>query len=218
MAGGGAYSSPACGLLRHSHFSNRRAIPSPACWGRWRGAPDGCGPPLRTKSGCPNVAANLQTFHRRLLHLSWRHLPHREAFIDGFLLSTPHPALRATFPALRRRGDSPAAATRPRNDLLRRLTAGAPYFRPCLPFSRRFGGGRGVRISMSVGIMFLICPVGKGIFHGRPPAIAEGIAKQRASTDAAEGAGGAASVCWNRVLRGPSGAPYTKVRVVLSCP
>src|SRR5271166_4769838 len=32
------------------------------------------------------------------------HDRHREAFIDGFLLSTPHPALRATFPASRRRG------------------------------------------------------------------------------------------------------------------
>src|SRR5271166_4573061 len=31
------------------------------------------------------------------------HERHREAFIDGFLLSTPHPALRATFPASRRR-------------------------------------------------------------------------------------------------------------------
>ena len=32
------------------------------------------------------------------------HDRHREAFSDGFLLSTPHPALRATFPASRRRG------------------------------------------------------------------------------------------------------------------
>ena len=30
-----------------------------------------------------------------------------KAFVDGFLLSTPHPALRATFPASRRRGTRP---------------------------------------------------------------------------------------------------------------
>src|SRR5271166_2887846 len=42
------------------------------------------------------------------------HDRHREAFIDGFLLSTPHPARRATFPASRRRGETPPGLTRVR--------------------------------------------------------------------------------------------------------
>ena len=53
------------------------------CWGRWRVAPDGCGPLLRPKSDCTAAGVNL----------------HRPA------LCFPHPIRpSATFPASRRRG------------------------------------------------------------------------------------------------------------------
>jgi hypothetical protein len=57
----------------------------------------------------------------RSIKLGWRMVPlfeqrvalhdrHRETFIEGFRLPTPHPALRATFPASRRRGCAGPAA------------------------------------------------------------------------------------------------------------
>src|SRR5208282_4331276 len=41
------------------------------------------------------------------------HERHREPAIEPSLLSAPHPALRATFPASRRRGDSLTSSSRP---------------------------------------------------------------------------------------------------------
>ena len=71
-------------LIPYSTHTSRRAPPSPACWGRGREAPDGVWPAASGQVGL--------------------HYRHREPFIDGFLLSTPHPPLRGTFPASRRRG------------------------------------------------------------------------------------------------------------------
>jgi hypothetical protein len=50
-----------------------------------------------------------RTVHRPLEPGVASHDRHREAFIDGFLLTTPYPALRATFSASRKRGDALAA-------------------------------------------------------------------------------------------------------------
>jgi hypothetical protein len=59
--------------------------PSPACWGRWRVAPDGVWPAASALSRIARPAARTR--------------------IDPDLLSAPHPPLRGTFPASRRRGD-----------------------------------------------------------------------------------------------------------------
>ena len=86
----GAISSPLLGCSVHTSQVAAR-IPSPACWGRWREAPDGVWPAATTPDGCTNVTANLRS--------------KRPAF------HTPSVAFGDTFPASRRRG-RPAAACR----------------------------------------------------------------------------------------------------------
>ena len=97
--------------LRHagsggSHISNRSADPfssfageggdCPAKTPGWREAPDGVWPAAAT--------------------VDWIARPSARAFNEPSLLSAPHPALRATFPALRRRRR--ATARDPKKDRL----------------------------------------------------------------------------------------------------
>jgi hypothetical protein len=99
----------------YSHISSRGGSPSPACWGRWREAPDGV-----WHAASPQVG-----LHERRREPSSDH--------TGF----PHPIRpSATFPAPRRRGPTPALArsSRPGRGGGRPETARAP--RGC----RRAGG------------------------------------------------------------------------------
>ncbi len=43
-------------LCRKIAYQRPNAVPSPACWGRWRAAPDGVQPAASTESACATVA------------------------------------------------------------------------------------------------------------------------------------------------------------------